>query len=94
MKKKLTNKERIEKKIAQEGYVIGCWDASMEKLSQYSLKKVLDNALMDDYMDIKVAINRKPYVVEMATVDNEKDFKLISKQKYMAQYDNEFYEEW
>lgn len=91
---KKTNKDIISKYIAKENYVIGCWDKKMEKLSPQAIKKVLYWALEDDYMDIEVFINRKPYVVEMATVDNEKDFKLTSKRNYIAQYDNEFYEEW
>lgn len=103
---KLTNKERIQKcidKINQKEkdttYVIGCWDKKMEKLSNYSLAKVLDKIKHDnDTGDVDLSINRKPYILEYSTVDfyeeekTEIDFGLISKADYISRYGNERYD--
>ena len=47
----------------------------------------------EEHTDVKVSINRKPYVVEIATVDNEKDFSVLSKAEYINRYGSEFFED-
>ena len=34
-----TNKQRIEEKLNKEGFTIGCWDKSIEKLNYNNIKK-------------------------------------------------------
>lgn len=89
---KKTNKQRLVEKLDKVGCVLGCWDNKIELLTDYSLRKVL--AVVDEeYTDVKVSINRKPYVVEIATVDNEKDFSVLSKAEYINRYGSEFFED-
>lgn len=102
---KLTNKERIQKcidvinkKETYTTYIIGCWDNKMEKLSNYSLAKVLDKIKHgNDTGDVDLSINRKPYVLEYCVIEGEKegtteiDFSLISKEEYISRYGDERY---
>ena len=89
---KKTNKQRLLEKLDKVGCVLGCWDNKIELLTDYSLRKVL--AVVDEeHTDVKVSINRKPYVVEIATVDNEKDFSVLSKAEYINRYGSEFFED-
>lgn len=86
-----TNKQRIIEKVEKVGCTLGCWDSKMEQLTDYSLRKVLA-VLDEEYTDVKVCINRKHYVVEIATVDNEKDFNVLTKAEYINRYGSEFFE--
>lgn len=90
---KQTIKERIEEAIKVDGYVVGCFNDEMESLSEKSLKEVIYGALNNEYSDILITHNRKKYIVELATVGSEKDFRLISKQAYQAQYGRNPYDE-
>lgn len=84
-----TNRDRIEKKLKKEGFVIGCYDSNIDKLNYNNVKKILDN-LCFGATDIKVCLNRKTYIVEISDVDNEYDFKMISKSSYRNKYDDEY----
>lgn len=89
-----TNKQRIEEKLNKEGFIIGCWDKSIEKLNYNNIKKVLDDIPFGS-TDIQVSYNRKKYIVEVSDVDNEYDFKMIEKDIYLDRYgDDEYYEKW
>ena len=81
----MTNKERILEAVKREGMELGIYHKEMEELTYYHLKKVLDNF---DYgsTDIKVKLNKVPYIVEVYHVDNEVDFMLISQEKYIKRY--------
>lgn len=85
-----TNKQRIEEKLNKEGFIIGCWDKSIEKLNYYNIKKVLDN-LCFGATDIQVSYNRKKYIIEINDVDNEYDFKMTLKTSYLNKYDDDEY---
>lgn len=89
---KKTNKQRLVEKLEKVGCVLGCWDNKLELLSDYSLRKVL--AVVDEeYIDVIISINRKPHVVEIATVDNEKDFSVLTKAEYIDRYGSELFED-
>ena len=79
-----TNKERIEKRCAKHNFKIGCYDKQLDKLSNYSLRKVLENIQYST--DVKVSINRKPYIVEIDEVDGEIDFNVLSLKAYESRY--------
>lgn len=81
------NREKIEKAVTALGYEIGCYSKEMDILSQVALKKVLAQ-LEGDYSDVYVNINRKLHIVEIATVDNEKDFTVRSAIEYFSNYGN------
>lgn len=88
----MTNKERIIKKLSQIEYDLGCYDKDMEKLNYNNLKKVLKNIGYGS-TDVQVFINRKPHIVEVSEVENEYDFKLLSKAEYQSQYGHQYDED-
>ena len=79
-----TNKEIIINKIKSEGYIIGIYDNTLNKLNKQNLKKILDNIKYTS--DTKIFINRKPYIVEISEVDSEIDFNVISLNEYENRY--------
>lgn len=87
----MRNKKIILKKVKELGFELGCWDNDMEKLSLKELKKVTDNAT-EDYTDVHVQVRGKHYIVEICTVDGEKDFQILSRAEYEDRYGE--IEEW
>lgn len=83
----MTNKEILSREVGKIGYTLGCYDTDLETISKHALKKVIDN-IDQEYTDVEISVNRKKYIVEIATVDNEKDFSLISKRDYINKYGN------
>ena len=79
-----TNKEIIINKIKSEGYILGIYDNTLNKLNKQNLKKVLDN--IKYVSDTKVFINRKPYIIEISEVDSEFDFNALT----LAEYENRY----
>lgn len=79
-----TNKEIIVSKIKSEGYTLGIYDNTLDKLNKQNLKKVLDN--IKYVSDTKVFINRKPYIVEISEIDSEIDFSIITLVEYESRY--------
>lgn len=90
----MSNKEILEKAIKKinKDYKIGTYYDDMERLSKKELQKVIDN-VSEEYTDVDVQIRRKNYVVEIATVDNDKDFMIMTREEYIARYGDERYEE-
>lgn len=86
----MSNKETIQASL-QDKYTIGCYDNDIEKLSKKELKKVLDN-IFEEATDIIVQVRNKVYVVELNTVDSEKDFNLLTKAEYISRYGDEKFE--
>lgn len=81
-------KETITKKVEELGCVLGCYDVNLDKvLTVSALNKVLEN-LDQEYTDVFLTIRNKLYIVEIATVDNEKDLKLFDGISYFNQYGN------
>ena len=91
---KCKNKEIIESSIKSidPKFTIGCYDAALEKLNAKELQKILAN-ISEEQTDIDVKIGNKSYVVEISTVDFEKDFSFLSKESYINLYGNERYSE-
>lgn len=81
----MTNKETIEVKIKSLGYSMGCYDNDINKLNESEVKNILNN-LDQDYTDIKVTLNKSVYIIELATVDNEKDLNMLSLIEYNDRY--------
>ena len=75
---------KIEKRCAKHNYRIGCYENKLEQLSDYSLRKVLANIQYST--DVKVSINRKPYIVEIDEVDGEIDFSVLSLKAYESRF--------
>ena len=78
------NRTKIEKRCAKHNFKIGCYDNKLEQLSDYSLRKVLANIQYS--ADVKVSINRKPYIVEIDEVDGEIDFSVTSLKEYESRF--------
>lgn len=87
------NKTIITKKAEALGKAVGLWDSELEKVSLKELTKVTDGMDFGGSTDIPVSIRRKKYVVEIATVDNEIDFKLYSQQEFEETYGWDYYED-
>lgn len=87
----MTVKERIESHLASKELTLGCYDQTLEKLSEEELQKVLENAEYQTDTDVK--IKNKPYVVEIDIVDSEVDFSVLTKFEYISRYGNERYED-
>lgn len=85
------NKEKLKEKAKEFNYVIGCYDVKIDKLSKKQLQRIVDN-ITGDYTDVPVVLDRKEYVVEIAYVDNEIDFSLVSKNDYINRYGREQHE--
>lgn len=79
-----TNKDIIVNKIKSEGYTLGIYDSTLNKLNKQNLKKVLDNIRYTS--DTKIFINRKPYIIEISEVDSEIDFNALT----LAEYENRY----
>ena len=52
---------------------------------------MLDN-IFEEATDIIVKVRNKVYVVELTTVDEEKDFNLLTKAEYISRYGSEKFE--
>lgn len=88
MKEMGINEKKIAEALAEYGLVIGCYDKAMEELKYMALKKVLDIGIMNDHADIEISIKKKKHIVEVSTVDNEKDFTVYTKEEYTEKYGN------
>jgi len=86
----MKNKELIEMKLKtlERGLILGCYNQKIEELSKTELVKVLDN-LSEEWTDVDVTIGKKEYIVEIATVDNERDFDILTKAEYISRYGDE-----
>lgn len=88
----MKNQELIKNELSKLGYVIGIYSPLMENLTQRGLSDVM-TMMKEEYTDVDVRINRKHYVVEICTVDNEKDFNILSKSEYKARYGSSRWED-
>lgn len=80
----MTNKERIQKTIKEDGLTIGCWDPNLELLDDNGLATVLGHICEES--DCEVSINNVRFIVELDIVDGEVDFSLLSLEEYEARY--------
>ena len=80
----MKNCEKIVKRVFKEGYMMGCYDRQLDKLNNQNLKKVLDNIKWRS--DVKVFLNRKPYIVQLDEVNGEIDFNMITLAEYESSY--------
>lgn len=88
----MRNKEIIVSKIEALGYELGCYNDGVERISKKELAKVLE-ALEQEHTDIIISIRKKQYVVEVATVDNEKDLNIRTLDDYVSEFGDGILEE-
>lgn len=88
----MTNKECLIAEIEKQNCVLGCYDELLDKITRAQLAKVIDE-LWQEYTDVKISINRKPYVVEIETIEGEKDFTVLTKEEYVSRYGEDTYKE-
>lgn len=82
---KTSNKDLVIKKIEELGFTLGCYTSTIDKVSKKELNKVI-KALCEDYTDVSIQIRGKKYVLEICTVDGEKDLILLSQEEYINRY--------
>lgn len=80
-----SNKQLLETKIKELGFELGCYHKSIETLTKKELNKVLAQ-LDQESTDVDVMIKKKLYVVEITTMDNEKDIQMLSREEYIDRY--------
>lgn len=84
----MTNRDRIENKIKSLGYEVGCCDEMLNILTTTATNKVL-GYLNEEYTDVFITMRRNAdVVVEISTVDNEKDVIVYSMTDYFKMYGN------
>lgn len=84
----MNNKKLITEELTKAGYILGCYSNSMELLKEAQVKRVVKKALEIETGDITVFINKVKHILEVSTVDNEKDFNLITYTEYKNIYGN------
>lgn len=82
-------KDSIEEKLEELGLEIGCYCNRLDSLltTKKLLNKVLDN-LEQEHTDVFITVRGNLYVVEISTVDNEKDIALYTGVAYFSKYGN------
>ena len=88
----MTNKEKIKDKLNSLGYDLGCYNCLINNVKGKDLIKLL-SILDEEATDLDIKINNRDYVIELQTVDREKDFYIITKEDYINRYGSERYEE-
>ena len=88
----MTNKEVITNELNKLGFELGCYDSQLDKASKKTIKDLLWY-LKEDATDVDVKIGRKLYVVEINTVDGEKDLNVLSKEEYIECYGSSRWED-
>lgn len=88
----MTNRDKIIKKLETDGYSIGCYHNNINRLNYQNLKKILKKMCYGS-TDVRVFLNRKPYVVEIFDIDGEYDFYMITKEEYITRYSDYQYNE-
>lgn len=85
----MINKQKISEHIEGLGwgYTLGCYNEKIDQLKPASLKKVLE-AVEEECTDIKVTLNGMPHIVEVATVDSERDLNIMTLKEYRNTYRN------
>lgn len=86
--KALINRSIIADAIKKEGFVVGCYDSRIEQLKKSQLKRIIEQALVLEWTDVVIIVNGVKCVVEISTVDNEKDFNLMTYKEYKNIYQN------
>lgn len=85
--KKLTNRQVIEEAVKSWGMTVGGYSDLMEQLNKRQIQRVIEAAEYGSG-DVEIVLNKKRYVVEVFHVDNEIDFIVTPKAKYIEQYGN------
>jgi hypothetical protein len=83
----------IIEKLESEGLELGIYGTDMNKLSLKAMEPVLEAIEFGDTTDIGVKVRRELYVVEVCRVDNELDFKIMSRGSYKNRYGRDFFED-
>lgn len=81
-------KRKINNKVKSLGFKIGCYSKKLDKvLNEENINSVLNN-LDEEHIDLFIPFEDRIYVVEISTVDNEKDIEVYSAYDYFSKYGN------
>ncbi len=79
----MNNLELMKKESDKLGYIIGCWNREINKLSKSNIQILIEKIKYGSDTDVKLRHNNKDIVVEIAFVDNEIDFSLKDYIEYL-----------
>lgn len=83
----MTKIEMIKNEIKKKGFEVGCLNRDLNSFTNVALNKVKQN-IDEEYTDVFITIRGKLYVVEISTVDNEKDINVYNGSEYFSKYGN------
>lgn len=81
----MTNKELLECELKRLGLELGCYNDKINRINKSEVKKILNN-IEEEHTDIKIKFMKKDYVIEIKTVDKEKDLDMLSLEEYNSLY--------
>lgn len=82
----MQNQEVIKSKLIELGYKVGCMN-NLDMIPKSKLNTVIES-LDYEYTDLFLTNRSKLLVVEISTVDNEKDITVMDATEYFSQYGN------
>ena len=80
-----TNREIMSVFAKKNGCILGIYHNKLDLLSKNQMTRIEDY-IGEEYTDVKFKINGVMHVVEIATVDNEKDVMIMTLKDYKDKY--------
>jgi len=74
--------KRFEKAIEDLGFTLGSYNDILNDASTRTVNKIISDYLWQEYTDAKITIKGKKYMLEVCTVDNEKDLNVLTMEEY------------
>lgn len=86
----MNNREMIQAKVESIDYIMGGYDVAIDRLPKAQLDIILEAVYFGTSTDVAVMYRKKKYVVEIAVVDNEMDFSMMTLDRYLNLYGEEY----
>ena len=74
--------KRFEKAIQDLGFTLGSYNDILNDASTRTVNKIVKEYLWQEYTDVKITIKGEKYMLEICTVDNEKDLNILTLEEY------------
>lgn len=81
----MTNKEIIENELNSIGYELGCWDNKINEIDKQEIEKIIFY-LEEECIDIPIEHKNETHMIELKTVDKEKDLSMMEFNAYKVHY--------
>ncbi len=69
-------KEKVNQALMASGYAVGCWDRRLNTITNRQLAYLVKKALQNQATHGTLTLNEQKFLVQIDTIDNEKDFTL------------------